>query len=89
MIRLDVTSSAATAEVQLSQPNDGAPLIPVQAKVTGTATWRLMGRVHPDAGWLEIRAPAATPALEAISWVPYLQLEQTAGSGSVALFIGV
>jgi hypothetical protein len=67
--------------------SDGTALLPVQGDVQGTATFRLLGRVSPDAPWVEIRAPNTVDFLESISWVPYIQLEITAGAGSVTLWI--
>ncbi len=66
----------------------GKGLLPVQVALTGTATYRLLGRVSPEAQWVELRPAASTDCLEAISWVPYLRLEVTSGDGTATLWIG-
>lgn len=66
---------------------NGTSLLPIQAKGDGVSTFRVMGRVHPDADWVEIIAPGTADFLQAISWVPYLQLEITSGDGMVELYI--
>ena len=67
---------------------DGTGILPVQAGVTGTATFRLLGRVSADAPWIEIRSAATADYLESISWVPYIRLDVTAGTGTVQVWIG-
>ena len=66
----------------------GKSLLPVQAAVTGTASFRLMGRVSPEGRWHEIKAPSSADFLECISWCPYLRLEVLSGDGTVKLWIG-
>ena len=68
--------------------NDGTGILPIQVAVTGTVTYRINGRVSAGAPWVEIRAADTTAFLETISWLPYVQLEVTAGTGSAALYIG-
>ena len=66
----------------------GSGMIPIQTKVTGTATFRLMGRVHPDADWVEIREPATEGWLESFGWCQYFAIEVTEGDGTVNAWIG-
>lgn len=65
----------------------GVSLIAVQAAGDGATTFRVNGRVSPDAPWVEVIAPGTADFLQAVSFVPYLQLEITAGTGSVDLWI--
>lgn len=66
----------------------GTGMLPVQAQVTGTATFRVLGRVDPAAPWIEIIEPATADFLSSIAWVPFIQLEITLGAGAVKLWIG-
>jgi hypothetical protein len=66
----------------------GTGLLPLQAEVVGSATFRILGKVRPEAPWVEIRAANTAAFLESISWVPYLQLSISAGTGTVRLYVG-
>ncbi len=66
----------------------GTGLLPIQARVTGVATFRVLARVASDAPWVEIIAAGTIGFLQSISWVPQIQLEQSAGAGGVDLWIG-
>jgi hypothetical protein len=70
----------------------GTGLLPVQVHVPATATvsYRINGRVSPDAPWREIKAPSSADMLESMAYVPYLQLEVLTytGTGEVALWVG-
>lgn len=66
----------------------GTGMLPVQAAVTGVATFKVNGRVASDAPWVEIIPAGSTGSLNSIAWVPYLQLEVTTGAGAVKLWIG-
>lgn len=68
--------------------SDGTGILPLQAEVVGSATFRVLGRVHPQAPWVEIRAPGTAGFLESFSWVPYLQLSISSGTGTVRLYVG-
>jgi hypothetical protein len=75
-----------------SHPNSirdssGTSLLPVQAQGDGATTFRVLGRVSPDAPWVEIIAAGTADFLQAVSWVPYMQLEVTSGTGTVDLWI--
>jgi len=67
--------------------SNGTGLLPVQAEVTGSATFRILGRVSPEAPWTELKAAGSTAFLESMAFVPYLQLEVTSGAGTVTLWI--
>lgn len=66
----------------------GTGLLPIQARVTGAATFRVLARVASDAPWIEIIPASTVGFLQSISWVPQIQLEQSAGAGNVDLWIG-
>jgi hypothetical protein len=66
----------------------GSGLIPIQADGDGATTFKVNGRASADAPWVEIKAAGTADFLEAFSWVPYVQLEVTAGAGTVTLWIG-
>jgi hypothetical protein len=66
----------------------GSGLLPVQADGDGSTTFRVLGRVSGEAPWVEIRAAGTADFLEAISWVPFIRLEVTAGTGVVSLWVG-
>lgn len=66
----------------------GTGMLPIQAAVGGTATFRVLGRVSSAAPWVEIVEPATADYLSSIAWVPFIALEITSGAGSVKLWIG-
>ena len=67
----------------------GTSMVPVQVEVvSGTPTFRLVGRVHPDAAWREIKAADTVGFLETVAWVPFIGVEVTAGVGEVRCWIG-
>lgn len=93
MKKLTTAGVQAVATSDGTNPNEiydstGTGLLPIQAKVTGVATFRVLGRVALDAPWVEIIAPGTVGFLQSISWVPWVQLDQTVGAGSVDLWIG-
>lgn len=65
----------------------GTGLLPIQADGDGATTFKVNGRVSADAPWVELKAAGTADFLESLSWVPHLQLEVTAGAGSVTLWI--
>lgn len=88
MHKLTATGAAGTAETTTAiRDSRGVGLLPVQADTDGT-TFRLLARVSPDAPWVEIKAAGAVDFLESISWVPYLRLEITSGTGTVTVWVG-
>jgi hypothetical protein len=88
MIKLTRTGVGVTSNDGVIRDSHGSGLLPIQAAVTGTATFRVVGRVAPSAPWVEIKASGSADFLEAISFVPYLQLEVLSGTGTVDLYIG-
>lgn len=66
----------------------GTGVLPMQAQVTGTATYRILGRLDAAAPWMELREADNADFLESFAWVPYLQVEITAGIGAVTLWVG-
>ena len=77
----------ATHEAAL-RDSDGTGTLPIQAEVSGAATFLIRGRVSPEAPWFTLRDASSADFLETISWVPYLQLVVTDGTGTVRLLIG-
>lgn len=77
----------ATHEGSIRDSN-GTGLLPLQAAITGTATFRVLGRVSPAAPWVELKAAGTVAFLESFSWVPFIELEVTSGTGTVSLYIG-
>lgn len=68
MIKLTQTG-VGTVETDLIKDTQGSGLIPVQADGDGATTFRVNGRVAPDAPWVELKAPDVLDFLEGISWV--------------------
>lgn len=66
----------------------GTGMLPVQVDGDGVTTFKINGRVSPDAPWMEIVAAQTADLLQSIAWVPYIQLEVTAGAGTVKLWLG-
>jgi hypothetical protein len=68
----------------------GHALLPIQAAGDGITTFRVRGRVSNEAScpWVDIVTASTADFLQSISWVPFIQLEITAGTGSVTLYIG-
>lgn len=66
----------------------GSGLLPIQASPAAATTFRILGRVSPDAPWVELKAPGTLGFLEAFVRVPYIRLDVTAGAGAVSLWIG-
>lgn len=82
-------TGVGTAEnLGVIRDTQGTGLLPIQADGDGATTFRINGRVSPDAPWVELKAAGTADFLEAISWVPYLQLQVTAGTGTVTVWIG-
>lgn len=88
MTILTQTGVGATTHAFAIRDTAGTGLLPLQAAVSGTVTFRVLARVNPAAPWVEIKAAGTVGFLESFSWVPYLQLEVTAGTGTATLYIG-
>lgn len=88
MIILSQTGVGTEDVTQAIRDSQGSALLPIQADGDGVTTFRVLGRISPEAPWVEIKAAATADFLESISWVPYLRLEVTAGAGTVNLYIG-
>ena len=88
MIKIVQTGPGTAAHAGTVRDSNGTGLLPVQTAVEGAATFRVMGRVSPEAPWLELKAAGTVPFIESLSWVPYLALEVTGGTGTVFLWIG-
>ena len=88
MIVLNQAGPGLVAATKDLYDSTGTGLLPVQAEVTGTVTFQLVGRVDPAMPWRVLRAAAAASFLESMAWVPWIALEILSGSGSVRLAIG-
>ena len=88
MIHLVQSGVGAVENNFAARDSRGKGLLPVQVAVTGTASFRVMGRVSPDAQWKEVRPEASIGFLESISWVPYVRLEVLSGDGTATLWLG-
>lgn len=87
MIYLTRTGVGTADHAGIVRDTNGSGLLPVQADTDGT-TFKVMGRVSPDAPWAELKAAGAIDFIEAVVRVPYIRLEVTAGAGTVNLWIG-
>jgi hypothetical protein len=88
MIKLTRTGIGTADVSEAVRDSRGSGLLPIQADGDGATTFKINGRVAPDAPWVEIKAAGVADFLENISWLPYLQLEVTAGAGTVTVWIG-
>jgi hypothetical protein len=88
MGKITLTGVGTADHPGLVRDSNGTGLLPIQADGDGAATFRVLARVAPDAPWVEIIAPAAADFLQSISWVPYVRLEITSGTGKVDLWVG-
>jgi hypothetical protein len=86
-LKITQTGVGASSHEGIVRDTQGTSLLPVQAEGDGVTMFRLMGRAHPAAPWMELKAPGTADWLESVSWVPYLQLEVTSGAGTVNLYI--
>jgi hypothetical protein len=66
----------------------GHALLPIQGSSDGATTFRVRGKVSPEAPWIDIVTAGTVDFLQSISWVPFIQLEITSGTGTVNLYIG-
>lgn len=87
MKKITQTGVGTATHAESIVDTDGTGILPVQAAVTGTATFRVLGRTSGEAPWVEIKEPATADWLEAFSWLPFMQLEVTSGSGTVTVWI--
>jgi hypothetical protein len=88
MLELKQAGIGATDTYRDVRDRNGTGLLPMQAGGDGATTFRVLGRVHTNAPWVEIKAAGTADFLECISWVPYVRLEVTAGTGTVRLWLG-
>lgn len=65
----------------------GSGLLPMQVSPEAGVTYKINGRVSPEAPWVEIRAANTDSFVEAFSYCPFIQLEITAGTGTATLWI--
>jgi hypothetical protein len=87
MIKLTRSGVGTVDHAGVVRDTNGTGLLPMQAEVTGTATFRVLGKVSPEAPWVELRAANTTAFLESFSYVPFIRLEITTGTGTVNLWI--
>lgn len=87
-MKLTQTGVGTTDNPTAVRDSQGTGLLPIQADGDGVTTFKINGRVAPDAPWVELKAAGTADFLESLSWVPNIQLEVTAGTGTVTLWIG-
>lgn len=87
-MKLTQTGVGTTTHDASVRDSMGHALLPIQAVGDGTTTFKVNGKVHPDAPWVEVVAADVTDFLDSISWLPFIQLEVTSGTGAVTLYIG-
>jgi hypothetical protein len=63
-------------------------LIQADAPADGLTTFRVLGKISSAAPWVELVAAGTADILQAVPAVPYVQLEVTAGTGTVTLYVG-
>lgn len=88
MIKLTQTGPGAVTHASMVRDTNGKGLLPVQVSVSGAADYRVSGRIAPDLPWIELWPERSAPTLESTSWVPFLQLEVTSGTGTATLWLG-
>lgn len=88
MTKLTQTGVGTVDNTGAIRDTDGTALLPIQVDGDGATTYRINARVSPDAPWVEVKAPSTADFIECLSWCPYIQLEVTAGSGTVTLWLG-
>lgn len=87
-MKISQTGIGIASHTKPRQDSTGTGILTHQAVVvSGTPTFRILGRVDPAAPWMEIRAPATADWIESFAWCPFVALEITAGSGQVDLYI--
>ena len=64
-----------------------APLGLIQADGDSLTTFRVLGKISSAAPFVELVAPGTADLLQAIPAVPYVELEVTAGTGTVTLYV--
>ena len=91
MIKLTLNAVGKVSHAFAVRDSSGSGLLPFQLAVdpSTSVTCRINGRVSPEAPWVELKY-AVADFVEAVSWVPYIQLEvvSISGTGAVTLWIG-
>lgn len=88
MIKLSASGASGFAETAAVRDSHGVGLLPIQGAASAGTSFRVLGRVSPEAPWLEIKPAGSAGFLESISWVPCIRLEITGGTGTATLWIG-
>lgn len=86
-MKITRTGVGVATHSAIIRDSQGTGALPIQAAGDGVASFRVVGRASPEAPWVEIIPPGTADLLEAISWVPYVQLEILTGAGTVTLYI--
>lgn len=87
-MKISQTNVGIATHTKPRQDATGTGILPHQAVIiSGTPTFRILGRVDSEAPWMEIRAPATAGWIESFAWCPFVALEITSGTGQVDLFI--
>jgi hypothetical protein len=91
MARIQASVTGIAAHPAVLKDSSGVGTIPIQVYIPAgvTATYRVVGRVSPEAPWVEIRGSLTTGLLEAMQYCPYIALDITAiAGGSIVLWTG-
>lgn len=88
MKKITQTGVGTATPLTAVRDTNGTGILPIQADGDGATSFRVVGRVSLEAPWMEVRAASTDDFLETISWIPYVGLEVTAGSGTVVLYVG-
>lgn len=87
-MKISQTGVGAATHEGVIRDSNGTGLLPIQVEGDDLTNFRIMGRVSPEAPWVEVKSATSNDFLECISWVPYLQLEIITGPGTINLYIG-
>jgi hypothetical protein len=60
--------------------------IAVQVDGDGVTTFQVNARVSPEAPWMPVIASATADVIQSLPYYPELQLDVTAGTGTVTLY---
>lgn len=90
MARIQSSQVGIASHIEALTNNDGGP-VPVQVFVPGsvTASYRIVGRVNPEAPWVEILPARSNGLLETMQFLPYVGLDIISISGgAITLWTG-
>lgn len=86
MIELTRTGPGVADHASLLTDPTGRGYLSVQGEVSGTASFRILGRMLPSLPWQEIKAASSASFLGVVPWAAHLRLEVVSGTGAVSLY---